>query len=444
MNSEYSKKSLGDCVSIITGFPFKSEDFNTDEKGIRLVRGKNVTKGSLRWGEDTRYWSNVSDDLLKYKLLKDDIVIGMDGSLVGRNYAKISEKDLPLLLVQRVAALRALNNIRQEYVYFLIDNERFINYIDSIKTGTSIPHISVKQIKNFEVLLPSLEEQNQIISILQPLYDKIELNNAINKNLEEMAQALFKRWFVDFEFPNENGEPYKSSDGEFEESELGFIPKGWTLKPIYDMADFINGTSFKADEIGGAGVPIIKIAELKSGITQQTKFYQAMGKDGKYYLDNGDILFSWSGNPDTSIDTFIWYRGNGILNQHIFKVVPGDVKLRGYIYTLLKYMKSTFARIAGGKQTTGLGHVTVKDLQRLQIVYPCYDILSAFSQVINPIVTQIINTNIENEILIKTRDSLASKLMSGEIRVPLNEEYPISKSSDLPLATESKAQYSST
>ena len=142
------------------------------------------------------------------------------------------------------------------------------------------------------------------------------------------------------------------------------MPDDWYEISVYDIADYINGAAFKKSEYGNFGLPIIKIAELKNGITDSTQYCCAR-KEKKYYIDDKDILFSWSGNPNTSIDIFIWSRGKAILNQHTFRVVS-TLNAPAFTYFLLKSLKSRFAQIASNKQTTGLGHVTVADLKRLK------------------------------------------------------------------------------
>ena len=303
-----------------------------------------------------------------------------------------------------------------DFIYYLSISPEFRNIAIKSMTGSSgRQRVQKDVLENVEIKLPPLEEQEKIANILSCLDDKIELNNEMNKTLEEMAQSIFKRWFVDFEFPNEDGKPYKSSGGEMVDSELGMIPKGWEVKCIYDLAEYINGTSFKAKDYSEKGLPIIKIAELKNGVTDGTKFFSGE-KDKKFYLKNGDILFSWSGNPDTSIDTFIWDKGDAILNQHIFKVIPKFDKGYAFTYLMLKYLKSTFTHIARNKQTTGLGHVTVKDLKELKIAL-CFSKIKEFNEVAQPIVDLIFENNMNIEQLNKIRDSLLPKLMSGEIRV---------------------------
>ncbi len=341
---------------------------------------------------------------------KDTIVMAMYGATVGK-LGIIKEEMCTNQACCNMVVDSNKCNYKFLYYSLLYNRESIIN----LANGAAQQNLSVGVIGDYEINLPSLEEQEKIADILSSLDDKVELNNEMNKTLEEMAQSIFKRWFVDFEFPNEDGKPYKSSGGEMVDSELGMIPKGWEVKCIYDLAEYINGTSFKAKDYSEKGLPIIKIAELKNGVTDGTKFFSGE-KDKKFYLKNGDILFSWSGNPDTSIDTFIWDKGDAILNQHIFKVIPKFDKGYAFTYLMLKYLKSTFTHIARNKQTTGLGHVTVKDLKELKIAL-CFSKIKEFNEVAQPIVDLIFENNMNIEQLNKIRDSLLPKLMSGEIRV---------------------------
>ena len=341
---------------------------------------------------------------------KDTIVMAMYGATVGK-LGIIKEEMCTNQACCNMVVDSNKCNYKFLYYSLLYNRESIIN----LANGAAQQNLSVGVMGDYEINLPSLEEQEKIADILSSLDDKVELNNEMNKTLEEMAQSIFKRWFVDFEFPNEDGKPYKSSGGEMVDSELGMIPKGWEVKCIYDLAEYINGTSFKAKDYSEKGLPIIKIAELKNGVTDGTKFFSGE-KDKKFYLKNGDILFSWSGNPDTSIDTFIWDKGDAILNQHIFKVIPKFDKGYAFTYLMLKYLKSTFTHIARNKQTTGLGHVTVKDLKELKIAL-CFSKIKEFNEVAQPIVDLIFENNMNIEQLNKIRDSLLPKLMSGEIRV---------------------------
>lgn len=138
---------------------------------------------------------------------------------------------------------------------------------------------------------------------------------------------------------------------------------------LFDLAQWKNGLAFKKIDFSSGGEPVIKIAELKNGITGQTQFTEGDYGD-EVHLTKGDMLFSWSGNPETSIDVFWYNLPDGWLNQHIFKVIPKPFVDRYFLYYLLKSLKATFTAIASNKQTTGLGHITLKDLKKLNIALP--------------------------------------------------------------------------
>ena len=141
------------------------------------------------------------------------------------------------------------------------------------------------------------------------------------------------------------------------------------LVPLFSLAEWKNGLAFRKLHFSPVGKPIIKIAELKNGITAQTAYTQ-QEFDPSVYLTRGDMVFSWSGNPETSIDVFWYDLPDGWLNQHIFKVTPKRGIDKHYLYYLLKFLKPQFAAIASNKQTTGLGHVTVKDMRELMVLLP--------------------------------------------------------------------------
>ncbi|MEK6621634.1 MAG: restriction endonuclease subunit S, partial [Planctomycetota bacterium] len=219
-----------------------------------------------------------------------------------------------------------------------------------------------------------------------------------------------KEWFVDFRFPG--------STGEMQDSELGPIPKGWRVKSLYDTASFVNGSAFREIDFSSdhSGLPIIKITELKDGISNQTKFTEK-ACEKKYKIRNGEILFSWSGSPDTSIDTFVWTNGPAWLNQHVFKVIPHCPFEKDFIYHLLRFLKPIFIEIARDKQITGLGHVTVQDMKRMQVVYPPDSIIHTFQITAAAFLEKVIINSQQSATLTAIRDELLPKLINGEVRV---------------------------
>lgn len=310
------------------------------------------------------------------------------------------------------------NIIVPEFAAFLFRSPDFRTQISKFSIMTTRASLNNEIMSQLKVRLPDLKTQKEIGEILISLSRKIELNNQINANLEALAQAIFKQWFIDFEFPDENGNPYKSSGGKMVESELGEIPKDWCLKSLYETACFMNGAAFKSEHFSAdrGGLPIIKIVELKYGISPQTA-YSVLEFDPKYRIDNGSVLYSWSGSPETSLEVFKWFGGAGWLNQHIFKVTTNNLAQEIFVYYLLRFLKPKLVAIAKDKQTTGLGHVTVADMKRLKVAYPCNKALLKFQQTVESIYYQHSSNELETKSLKELRDILLPKLISGQISV---------------------------
>ena len=300
--------------------------------------------------------------------------------------------------------------VYQSYLHQIIKTQEFTDKAVETSSGTKMPRADWNSLEKLEYQLPSLPEQQSIASILSAIDDKIENNLAINKTLEEMAMALYKHWFVDFG-------PFQ--DGEFVESELGVIPKDWEVKSVYSIAKFINGAAFKSKDFvedTKNGLPIIKIAEIKQGITSQT-MYSNRELDPKYTIFNNDILFPWSGNPHTSLGIHLWDKGKALLNQHIFLVRVEDPINRCFVFNTLKILLPTFINLATHKQTTGLGHVTIANLKDLMILYPNEEIIRSYNLKASPILGLIYSNQMENIALIKLRDTLLPQLISGTVRL---------------------------
>src|SRR6185437_4734407 len=339
-------------------------------------------------------------------------------------------KGLECALGQNLVLLRTDgNHVTPEYLRWVVRGPEWWEQIRTyLNVGAVFDSLRCRDILNFQLTFPPLKEQRAITQVLDTLDDKIELNRRMNETLEGMARALFKSWFVDFDpvrakaagrdpsLPKPLADLFPDS---FEESDLGLIPEGWSVQAVYDCAEFINGLAFRTGNFSPEqlGLPVIKIGELKAGITSQTKF-TIEEFESKYRVCSGDVLFSWSGSPDTSIDTFLWTNADGWLNQHIFKVQFHNREERLFVYYLLRFLKNVFIEIARNKQTTGLGHVTVADMRRLQICKPPKDLLHAFNRTVQPIFDRGYSNNKASRTLSQIRDILLPKLISGELRIP--------------------------
>ena len=401
---EWKEVRLGDVCEIITGFPFPGKKYS--KEGIRVVRGDNVTIGNLRWdAEKDKRWNEPFDKTDYYSLQANDIVIGMDGSRVGKNKARIKKEDLPLLLAQRVACVRHNELAEQDYLYYNIFSKKFIDYVNSIHTGSAIPHISQKQIEDYKILLPDLETQRRIASILSSLDRKIELNNKINADLEEMAQAIFKNWFVDFD-------PFK--DDKFVDSELGMIPEGWKVGRLTEIASYMNGLAMQKypPENNEDSLPVLKIKELGQGFCGTDSDRCSCNIKDECKIHNGDVIFSWSG----TLLVDVWCGGDCGLNQHLFKVTSNDYP-KWFYYYWTKHHLQEFIHIAKDKAVT-MGHIKRGHLEEAMVAIPDNDSMEKAHELFEPILSKMISLRLESSRLSLLRDTLLPRLMSGELEVP--------------------------
>ncbi|WP_082613567.1 restriction endonuclease subunit S [Bosea sp. Root483D1] len=355
-------------------------------------------------------------------------------SCIGSDMGKAALVNGPYVSNQQINSIIVSGRFDRFFVYYNLLARK--DEIRSKASGAAQPIMNKTDFGNLPILVPDLPTQEAIGLVLGALDDKIELNRRMNETLEAIAQAIFKDWFVNFGptrrrlagttdavatmggltpdatratelaalFPDTLGD-----DG---------LPVGWRLEPLLDLAYWVNGAAYKNMHFvaSGEGLPVVKIAELKVGVTDQTKFTNT-DLGGRYRIHNGELLFSWSGNPDTSIDAFIWTGNEAWLNQHIFAVRENGKRTKAALYIALKYLMPQFAELARNKQTTGLGHVTKDDMKRLLVPSPSEDILASFSNIIEPIFERIYSSLSENRALAETRDYLLPKLMSGDVRV---------------------------
>ena len=181
-------------IKLLSGFAFKSAGFNEVGRGTKLLRGINITIGKLRWNDKLdRWWDLPFDDYDKYSASVGDLVISMDGSLVGRNYARVKEEDLPLLIVQRVACLRAKETLELEYLNQIIGSPLWLNYVDAVKTSSGIPHISAKNIREFKIPFPPLSEQMEISELLSTVDSKLNVLRDKKKQYNKLKKGLMQQ-----------------------------------------------------------------------------------------------------------------------------------------------------------------------------------------------------------------------------------------------------------
>lgn len=397
------------------------------------------------------------------KLLPKGTVLFSSRAPIG--YVAIAGKEL--CTNQGFKSIVCNESVDNRFIYYTMKMSK--DSLEAIAGGSTFKEVSGSVVRGFKIKVPPLSEQRGIADILTALDEKIELNAAIADNLEDIVQALFKRWFVDFEFPNEDDEPYKSSGGEFKESELGAIPKGWRVGHFQEViAEMIGGDWGKETPQGNftrevsciRGADIPEIAKGSVGKVPQ-RFILPKNATTKS-LKHGDIIIEVSGGSPTQSTGRSVLIINEILNKfstsvictNFCKVVKPMVGFNEFLYAYLLYLynEGSFFQYENG--TTGIKNLDIRSLFQVHhIVIPTMPILERFSVQFQAIYRTIQHLGRESIKLGKIRDTLLPKLMSGEIRVPVEQEQVQEQTqeqkrsiyqpsyTDLPMAAENKADY---
>ena len=397
--------------------------------GTPSTRNEEFWDGDIPWlssGETRNSFINKTEKTITEEGVKNsstklalngDIVIASAGQ--GFTRGQVSFCNIDTYINQSLIAIRA-NNIllNNKYLYYNLKSR--YNELRQISDSHSIRgSLTTKMIKDLIIKLPSLEEQEKIANILSSLDDKIELNNEMNKTLEEMAQSIFKRWFVDFEFPNEDGEPYKSSGGEMVDSELDMIPKGWEVKKISELIEVKDGTH-ASPKVSKEGFPLVTSKHIKGDRIAiedakiiSEKDYLEVNKRSK--VDTGDILISMIGTVGLTYFVQEEEINFAIKNIGLFKTSQNKT-LSEYFYLYLKSdnMKNYIeARLAGTTQK----YISLGELRNIPVVLPNDSIIDKFKKVVGVLLDKRRLNIINNEELMITRDTLLPKLMNGEIMI---------------------------
>lgn len=329
---------------------------------------------------------------------EDTIVIGRVGAYCGCVYLSKGK----CWVSDNAIAVKAKEDNDNEYLYYLLSSLN-LNYHH---IGGAQPLMTQDIIGRIEVIVPQTkDDQHRIASILSSLDRKIELNKKINADLEEMAQAIFKNWFVDFE-------PFK--DGKFVDSELGKIPEGWKVGRLTEIASYMNGLAMQKfpPENNEDSLPVLKIKELGQGFCGTDSDICSCNIKDECKIHNGDVIFSWSG----TLLVDVWCGGDCGLNQHLFKVTSKDYP-KWFYYYWTKHHLQEFIHIAKDKAVT-MGHIKRGHLEEALVAIPDNDSMERAHELFEPILSKIISLRLENSRLSLLRDTLLPRLMSGELEVP--------------------------
>jgi len=427
----YLLKPISYGCNFISGFAFKSCDFTNLANGIPVIKIKNIS-GSKVTIDNSQYIpeSTITPNHKKYFVYNEDVLIAMTGAgSVGRvGMASFKDEGLAILN-QRVGKIVSdEENVNKEYLFFILSSPRFQKILYDKGSGSGQPNLSPSGILELEIPMPPYNIQKSIGEILICQRRKIDLLCKQNQTLENIAQTLFKRWFVDFEFPNKDGKPYQSSGGRMVESEFGEIPEGWEVRKLENISKFQNGFAFYTIGYSDSGKKVVDLANIdpegKFKETLRDKFISSdiygAEKFEKYHLRKDDIVMAMT---DITQEMGILgkcgkiYESNKfILNQRVGRIrVNRDINVN-FLLTYLnsKYQTNYLKSCALG---TVQKYVNTTHIKGMDLIIPSNKIMECFSELVDSIFHKIKNNDIEIETLTKTRDTLLPKLMSGQIRV---------------------------
>lgn len=373
---------------------------------IEFQRGYDLTKSSFI---DGPYPVQSSNGILgyhnEYKVKGPGITIGRSGT-VGIPHI-LRENFYPHNTTLFVKDFKG-NNV--SYIYYLLKSLK----LGDRKTGSGVPTMNRNHLHPLKIqAIRDIDEQCKISYVLSTIEQKIELNNKINAELETMAKTLYDYWFIQCNFPDAEGKPYKSSGGKMVYNEVlkREIPEGWEQTTLWDIAKYYNGLAMqKYRSTQDDYLPVIKIREMNNGISPDTEKAR-IDIPSAAIIDDGDLLFSWS----ATLDVKIWSQGKGALNQHIFKVTSDIYPQSFYYFELMNYL-SHFKMMADLRKTT-MGHITLEHLKQANIVLPPIELIERLDEKLKPIFEHNLILKKENNRLVDLRDWLLPMLMNGQVTV---------------------------
>lgn len=387
------------CTRITDGSHYSPKDIGY---GYPMLSVKDMTDFGFDYSSCKRISKNEYTKLLETDCVPqiNDVLVAKDGSFMKHVFVTKEFKEEAIL--SSIAIIRPNTKIINPFYlkYYFLNPSMIKTIKENYVSGSAVPRIVLKDFKKIPISFPKIDKQKAIVNILLSLDDKIELNNKINKILEELAQTLYKRWFVDFEFPNEDGEPYKSSGGEMVESELGLIPKGWSVDFLGEVVNISYGKNLPTKSLLLKGYPVFG----GNGI---------IGYTDKFLYKNPKVLVSCRGAASGSVLNSL--KNSFVTNNSL--ILEDNEKISYEYLKELSKNRSYFDFVSGSAQP----QVTIASISQCKIIIPQRKTLNEFSKVMKDSNEIIENLYYENLKLAQLRDELLPKLMNGEIEVPIKE-----------------------
>ena len=418
--SEWKEVSLSELGKTITGKTPSSqypEDFGDEVPFI--TPSDSFEKKYISRSE--RYLSRLGSDRLKDKIISSDsIMVTCIGSAMG----KVAKNSLPSVTNQQINSIIVNENFDSDYIYYLFKNNYAV-FRNAASGSTAIPILNKTDFDNlrFKVEL-DLNQQRKMVSILSKIDDKIEINNQINQELEAMAKTLYDYWFVQFDFPDRNGKPYKSSGGKmvYNQELKREIPEGWGVEKLDDLGTVVGGstpTKSISDNFtkGGEGYSWITPNDLSNN-------------KGNKFIKNGEIDVTVRGLKDASLK--LYPEGTVLMssrapvgylaiatkelttNQGFKSFIPDKKYDKNYIYYTLQNCLKVIEQNASGSTFKEISATVLKDIKVLQ---PNLEIVKKFEITVSSINNYIRDNEVQNQELTQLRDWLLPMLMNGQVKV---------------------------
>lgn len=393
------------------------------DSGVSLIRGTNLAGSKYLAGDFVYITEEKARELGNANLKPTDLVFPHRGNIGSVGLVPDDGKRYVLSTSLMKITLDASRALPAFYYYFFRSEAGRAELLkNASQVGTPGIATPLTSLRGCIVPRPPLERQKAVVGVLDALDERIELLRLTNNSLESIAQAIFRSWFIDFDpvRAKADGREPEGMDAAtaalfpsgFEESALGLIPKGWQARSLDSIANYLNGLALQKypPESEDEFLPVIKIAQLRAGSVQGADRASARLKP-EYVVQDGDVLFSWSG----SLEVEFWCGGDGALNQHLFKVTSKEVP-KWFYYLATKHHLPSFRDTAAHKATT-MGHIQRRHLTEARVAVPPAAILNALSNVIGPLVERRVANSLQSRHLTAIRDSLLPRLISGKIPV---------------------------
>ena len=385
------------CASVTDG---THDSPKPQDRGHYLITSKHLKDNDI----DFSSANLISDEdynkvIQRSAVEKYDILYSMIGTI--GNVVQVKFDSIDFAVKNMGIFKMGKDALRSTWMYYWLKSPSSREYVYQRLAGSTQSYLTLNSLREFPILYPGDIKAKKIVSILKSLDDKIEVNRKINENLEQQVQALFKSWFVYFE-------PFKN--GEFVESELGMIPKGWRVGSIYDYIDVVYGAPYKSSLFNDKkeGLPLIRIRDLKTNAPQ---FYTPEILPNTEFVKAGDIV----AGMDAEFIPYVWLGEKGVLNQRCCKFRGKNEAISNYYILFL--IKPELEYVQSYKTGTTVSHLGKSDIDRFRFVTPPLDVIKSFSDLVDGMLKELVNRANESRRLAELRDTLLPKLMSGEIKV---------------------------